>query len=482
MRARISVSGAARRLEQRGGEQVLFGAVDVEQLDRRGVVAVAAAVEPEAGDPALGLLAPALQVGDPLAAALGPLDPGDEARHHLLQLVEDHPAVVARLRQRRGQQPQDQLLVGLAGGVDADVAEGRRRQQAAQQVERLGPDRAPPGALGLLVAAGPALRRPLLDLAERARVDREDLVHRRRELRAELVVAVEAVAAFGQRLVVGDVAGRLLQVGGEAAALQHLGEDVGDPLAGDVGAAELGDRVVAVADEDALVELRGAGALVLVEGPAAARCVGGELLQVEAAHRPGIARIAGKKRPLDGLRQVDEGEDGTVEVGEMRGEQGSLLGGEVFDRVAHRRIVVGAPAGRDRGSAASKSGAAAGRPSARPGGRRGRSPGPAAVPSVRVSARPRSRRRGGGRRWRRSRERRPRGGRGTGRSARPSGIRWICVPSRSSQVNSASVGGGSTRSNPISSKKPAATSMSAGATSIPTWWSTRRIYRDGSHT
>jgi hypothetical protein len=34
------------------------------------------------------------------------------------------------------------------------------------------------------------------------------------------------------------------------------------PLAGDVRAAELGHRVVAVADEDALVELRGADALL----------------------------------------------------------------------------------------------------------------------------------------------------------------------------------------------------------------------------
>lgn len=33
----------------------------------------------------------------------------------------------------------------------------------------------------------------------------------------------------------------------------------------------------------------------------------------------------------------------------MRGEQGPLLGGEVFDRVAHRRIVVGPPAGRRSG-------------------------------------------------------------------------------------------------------------------------------------
>ena len=204
------------------------------------------------------------------------------------------------------------------------MAQGRRRQQAAQQVERLGADRALPGPLRLVVAARPALGRPGLDPLERARVDREDLVHRGAELGPEPLVAVVAVAAagvLGQRLVVGDVAGRLLEVGGEAAALQHLGEDVGDPLAGDVGAADLGDRVVAVAEEDALVELRGALALLRVEGPAAGRRVGGELLQVEAAHGPGIARIAGKKRPLDRLRQVDEGEHRAVEVGEVRGEE-----------------------------------------------------------------------------------------------------------------------------------------------------------------
>ena len=275
--------GGAGRLEQAGGEQVLLGAVDVDQLDRRRVVG-AAAVEPEPPDPALGRLAAALQVGDPLAAAVGALHPGDEARHHLLQLGEDHRAELARLGQRRGHQPQEQLLVGLAGGEDADVAQGRGGQQPAQQVERLGADRAPPGRLGLL-AARPALGRPGLDRLKAARVDREQLVHRGAELGAELVVAVVAVAAAGHRLVVGDVAGRLLEVGGEAAALQDLGEDVGDPLAGDVGAADLGDRVVAVAEEDALVEARGALALLAVERPPALRDVGGELLEVEAPHR-----------------------------------------------------------------------------------------------------------------------------------------------------------------------------------------------------
>ena len=153
---------------------------------------------------------------------------------------------------------------------------------------------------------------------------------------------VEAVAAAGQRLVVGDVAGRLLEVGGEAAALQELGEDVGDPLAGDVGTPDLGDRVVAVAHEDALVELRRPCPLVGVEGAPGGRGIAGELLQVESPDRPGIARIAGKKRAFDGFRQVHQAEDGPVEVGEMRGEDRSLLGAELFDWIAHRRIVVAA--------------------------------------------------------------------------------------------------------------------------------------------
>src|SRR5262249_33871912 len=157
---------------------------------------------------------------------------------------------------------------------------------AAQQVEGLGADRAPPRPLGLLVAPRPALRGPGLDLGQRARVDREQLRHRRRERRPEPLVAVEPVAAAGELVVIWDVAGRLLEVGGETASLQRLGEDVGDPLAGDVRAADLGYRVVAVADEDALVELRGAFALGGVEGASSLGRVGGELFQIEPADAP----------------------------------------------------------------------------------------------------------------------------------------------------------------------------------------------------
>ena len=119
-----------------------------------------AAVEAQPRDPALGGALARLEVGDPLAAAVGALDARDEARHHRLDGLEDPAAVLARLGQRVGEQVQDQLLVGLAGGVDAHVRQRRRGQQAAQQVERLGLDRAPVRRRRLAVAAAGTPRRP----------------------------------------------------------------------------------------------------------------------------------------------------------------------------------------------------------------------------------------------------------------------------------------------------------------------------------
>src|SRR6185436_20930075 len=58
--------------------------------------------------------------------------------------------------------------------------------------------------------------------------------------------------------VVRDVARRLLEVRHQSAPLEHLGEQVRSLLAGEVHAAELGDGVVAVLEEHALVELFGA--------------------------------------------------------------------------------------------------------------------------------------------------------------------------------------------------------------------------------
>ena len=236
-----------------------------EQLDRRPepLVARLSLVQAQPPRPPLAGLGAALEVVDPLAAAVGPGHAGHEARDHGLDLLQHHRAVAPGLGQRVGQQVQDQLLVALAAGVDAHVRERAGRQQAAQQVERLGLERARVGGLGLVVAARELARRPGDDLGQGGGVGSEQLVHRRGVGGAELGVAVVAIAAgrIGHRRVVGDVAGRLLQVGGQPRALEDLGQDVGDPLAGHVSAAELGHRVVAVAEEDPLVELGRALAL-----------------------------------------------------------------------------------------------------------------------------------------------------------------------------------------------------------------------------
>ena len=350
MRARTSVSGAAADSKRQAASRSSSVPVDVEQLDRGARPRRRRGGRARAARPSSSVaLAALLQVGDPLAAAVGALDPGDEARHHLLQLAQDHAAVLARLRQRRGHQPQQQLLVGLSRGVDADVAQRRRGQQAAQQVERLGADRAPPGPLGLAVAARPALGGPRLDPLQRARVDREELVHRRAELGPELARRGSSGsrrrrprAAACRRGCSGSTARGRRPVDPAAAPWSARWRPTrrrrGRRRPGRSSRRRSRGRRARRGPRRALPRPRRRAA-------SAAGDVGRELLQVEAAHRPGIPRIAGKKRPLDRLRQVDEGEHGPVEVGEVRGEQGPLLGGELLDRVAHRRIVVPGPAG-----------------------------------------------------------------------------------------------------------------------------------------
>ena len=170
--ARVSSSETAAASNSRRAEQVVLAALDGQQPHRRaGLLVAARAVEPQPRGPALAGPLALLEVGDPLAAAVGPLHARDEARHHGLQLLEDHRRVLARLGQRRREQAQQQLLVGLARGEDPDVRERRRGQQAAQQVERLRADRARVRGLGLAVGrAGSAPRpRPRRAAAPRSR-------------------------------------------------------------------------------------------------------------------------------------------------------------------------------------------------------------------------------------------------------------------------------------------------------------------------
>jgi hypothetical protein len=99
-----------------------------------------------------------------------------------------------------------------------------------------------------------------------------------------------------------------------------------------VRAAELGHGVVAVAEEDALVELRGAAALgafphVPLRGGLR------ELVEEQAPQRALVARVAREEGALDRLREVDQREDRTIEVRDVGREAGALGFGEGLDRV-----------------------------------------------------------------------------------------------------------------------------------------------------
>src|ERR671910_1469859 len=461
--------GESRPLEQRGGEEVLLSTVDVHEVHLRSLAGLAA-VQPQPGDPALGRIAALAQVPDPLAAPVGALDPGQKAGNDLVQLLEHQAGEVTGLGKRGGHQPQEELLVRLARGEDPDVAERRGGQQPTQKVECLGLDRTPPRGLGLL-AAGPLLGRPRLHGLEAARVDPEQLVHRRAVGLAELLAGVVAVAPVREGPVVGDVARGLLQVGGEAPALQLLGENVRDPLAGEVGATHLGDRVVAIADEHALVETGGALSLLSLEGAPALRDIGGELVEEEPSQRPGVAGVAREHRPLHRFGEVDEREHGPLEVREVRGKERSLLVGEGLGRVAHGSPILASGPARSIPPAWD---------SAYPAGGGG-----AAINSIRPPPGMSANARDSSHSSRVSSTSNPVSrSRATAASkseattpACPSGgavasgvwIRWICVPSRSSQVRKGAIGSGAgTRAKPSSANSSIVRSTSFGVTSSET--------------
>ena len=159
--------------------------------------------------------------------------------------------------------PQQQRFEGLAGAEQPDVGRGRGRQQAAQRVERLGADHRAVHGVGIVrrladTSRGSALPSPGSSARRsrtRGRASRRNASRSGEpvELRRHVIFPA-AVRPIGVR----HVARRLLEVGHQASPLEHLGQDVGDAFAGDVRAAELRDRVVAVLVEHARVELVGA--------------------------------------------------------------------------------------------------------------------------------------------------------------------------------------------------------------------------------
>ena len=319
------VLGHAGGLEQQRGEQLVLVAVHVDEPDRGVRLGLLVAVQAEPLDPPLLGGAPLAQIVDPDVAAALALHARDERRHDGLDGLQQLPAAGARLGQRMGEQVHDQLLVGLAARVDAHVRQRRGGKQPAQQVQRLRLHGPPARRLGLAGRDRIGRVHPRAHPRQRLRVGVEQEVHRRRVLGAQRLVAVVAVAATGHRRVVRDVARGLLQITGEPRPLQDLRQHVRAPLDRHVHPAELRDRVVPVADEDALEELRRPRALdIVIRGPAR-RERRRELVQEQPPQRPGIARVAREHRGLDRLREIHEREHRPVHVREVGGEQGAFV-------------------------------------------------------------------------------------------------------------------------------------------------------------
>ena len=152
-------------------------------------------------------------------------------------------------------------------------------------------------------------------------------------------IAVVAVAATEPH-VVCDVARRLLEIGHDAAPLEHLGEKVRCLLAREVHSAELRDRVVAVLEEDPVVELLSTPQPDgRVDGRVAADVeVTDEFVEEEAPQALVRARVAGEQRALHDLGEVDQREDGTIEVRHVSPKDVLFLGRELLGDVDGHRV------------------------------------------------------------------------------------------------------------------------------------------------
>ena len=199
----------------------------------------------------------------PPLAAIRLIDPRKERRNHFPELGENQVGVIARLGKRMRAHAKQQRFVRLAGAEQSHVRLHRRRQQPAQRVERLRAN----GRAVHAVAVGRIFRKPgakmLLHRLEPSRVDLEGAIQRRLipglQRRAgefgRHVVLPSAARAIGVR----HVARRLLEIGHQTAPLEHLRQHVRDALAGEVHAAELRNRIVAVFREHLRVQLFRAG-------------------------------------------------------------------------------------------------------------------------------------------------------------------------------------------------------------------------------
>ena len=156
-------------------------------------------------------------------------------------------------------------------------------------------------------------------------------------------VAVVAVPTT-EACVVGDVAGALLEVAHQPTPLEDLREQIRGLFARQVDTTELGNRVVAVVEEDTLVQFLGPIETdrCIDRVVAADVEVADELVEEETAERLVAAAVAGEERALDDLGQVDEREHRTIEVGEVATQHIGFVRAEGLGDVhSHDRILYG---------------------------------------------------------------------------------------------------------------------------------------------
>ena len=222
---------------------------------------------------------------------------------------------------------QQQHLVRLSRAVDTNVGQRCCGEESTNRVECLRSDRLAVDEVGVSGFFGVTRTQPLRDLRQELGVAVEHAVHLADVASTERRLQdfggpVVAVVARGETVVVAQVARRLLEVAHQATPLEELGEDVGGLLAGEVHAAELGDGVVAVFEEDLLVELLCAtepnGG---VESDVARHVeVTNELIEEEATKALRAPRVTGEQCALHHLWKVDQGEYGQVQVRDVAAE------------------------------------------------------------------------------------------------------------------------------------------------------------------
>ena len=327
-------AAATRRPERMGDDALLAVGVELEQPHRglrRGPLGRTQERARRLGGARLNRR----QIGAVHGTAVGPVDPREEGGDDLAKLAEHHRRAGPRLGQGVGEHPHEHRLVGLARGEDADVRARGRREEPAQRVERSGAHRAGAGCRRCRRVAGGHAVGVGDESGQQLGIGPEGPVEGREVAWPELGVVEDrrrpvVAVAPARPVVVGDVAGGLLQVARQSPMLDDLGEEVRCPLHGDVGGAQLSHRVVSVLGEDPPEERLGLGASRSFLVYRTAVVVGEELLEQDAPERLRAAGVAGEERPLDLLRQSREGEDRPDGVGDVGGDPLPLVGAQVI--------------------------------------------------------------------------------------------------------------------------------------------------------